>query len=299
LRFLHGRRILPFFVARTNIDISRAWRYRQALPKKISRKKSSPRSRIARRTNFSHGWVPDLPDHRDYFYTPPAKLLRALPSRVDLRADCPAVYNQGGLHSCTAHAIAAAIQFEKKRQAHPENLAPSRLFIYYNERTIERSIHSDSGAQIRSGIKSVAKRGVCPERLWPYRARKFRQKPWRKCYTEGAKHPALTYHRVRRRLPQLKACLASGYPVIFGFTVYESFHSKKVRHTGRAPMPKHEKVRGGHAVLAVGYDDAQRRFIVRNSWGSKWGKRGYFTLPYDYFTNRHLSQDFWTIRVVK
>ncbi len=214
--------------------------------------------------------------------------------------NCPPVYHQGGLHSCTANAIAAAIQFDKMKQAHPETLEPSRLFIYYNERAIERSIDSNCGAQIRTGIKSVAKRGVCHEHLWPYRARKFRQKPGRKCYIEAAKHPALLYHRVRRTLPQLKACLASGYPFIFGFTFYESFLSKKVRHTGRASMPvRHDKVHGGHAVLAVGYDDAQCRFIVRNSWGSEWGMRGYFTLPYDYFTNHHLSQDFWTIRVVK
>jgi C1A family cysteine protease len=270
------------------------------VPKKGYRKKSSPRSGTARRSNFFHGWVPDLPDHRDFFYTAPAKLLRGLPARVDLRAHCPPVYHQGTLHSCTANAIAAAIQFDKMKQAHPETFVPSRLFIYYNERAIERSIHSDCGAQIRSGIKSVAKRGACHEHLWPYRAKKFRHRPGRNCYTEAAKHPALIYHRVRRTLPQLKACLASGYPFIFGFTVYESFHSKKVRHTGRASMPvRHEKCRAGHAVVAVGYEDAQRRFIVRNSWGRKWGMRGYFTLPYDYFTNRHLSEDFWTIRVVK
>jgi C1A family cysteine protease len=65
-------------------------------------------------------------------------------------------------------------------------------------------------------------------------------------------------------------------------------------------MPvRRDRVRAGHAVLAVGYDNAQRRFIVRNSWGSKWGMRGYFTMPYDYLINRRLSQDFWTIRVVE
>jgi len=272
------------------------------MPQKSPRKKSSRRSPTTRRrkTSFCHGWIPDLPDHRDYFYTPPRKLLRALPSRVDLRHHCPPVDRQGKLHSCTAHAIAAAIQFDKIKQEHPEIFAPSRLFIYYNERSIERSIHSDSGAQIRTGIKTVAKRGVCPERLWPYNEKRFRHKPGKKCYTEAAKHQALVYHRVRRKLPQLKACLASGYPFIFGFTVYESFHSKKVAKTGRASMPvRRDRVRAGHAVLAVGYDNAQRRFIVRNSWGSKWGMRGYFTMPYDYLINRRLSQDFWTIRVVE
>jgi C1A family cysteine protease len=271
-----------------------------SMPRARHRKKSSRRSRSRRRKTFCHGWIPDLPDHRDFFYSAPTKLLRALPERIDLRADCPPVYHQHRLNSCTANAIAAAIQFDKMKQKHPEILRPSRLFIYYNERVIERSIQSDSGAQIRNGIKSVAKRGVCHERLWPYHITRFRKKPGRRCYAEAARHPALSYHRVRRTLPDLKACLASGYPFIFGFTVYDSLHSKNVARTGRASMPlRHDKVRAGHAVLAVGYEEKQRRFIVRNSWGRRWGMEGYFTLPYDYLTNHHLSEDFWTIRVVR
>jgi C1A family cysteine protease len=270
------------------------------MPSKSHRKKSSQRPVTPRRPFFLHGWIPDLPDHRDYYYAPPTKLLRALPARVDLRPSCPRVYHQRRLNSCTANAIAAAIQFDKMKQAHPESFMPSRLFIYYNERALERSILSDSGARIRSGIKTVAKRGVCHERSWPYRPNKFRHRPRKNCYAEAAKHPSVTYHRVHRKLAQLKACLAAGYPFVFGFTVYESLHSKKVEQSGRASLPTaRDKVRGGHAVLAVGYDDANRRFIVRNSWGSRWGMRGYFTMPYDYVTNRHLSQDFWTIRVVK
>src|SRR4029077_15650770 len=125
------------------------------VPRKVNRKKSSQRSRSARQSKF-YGWIPDLPDHRDSHYAAPLKFLRALPSRVDLRTHCPPVYSQGRLHSCTANAIAAAIQFDKMKQAHPEIFVPSRLFIYYNERALERSIHSDSGAQIRNGIKTVA-----------------------------------------------------------------------------------------------------------------------------------------------
>jgi len=184
------------------------------------------------------------------------------------------------------------------KKSRPEIFRPSRLFIYYNERAREHTTRSDSGAQIRDGLKSVAKRGVCPETLWPYRVKRFRQKPSQKCYTEAAKYRGLSYHRVRRTLAQMKACLTSGYPFVVGLFVFESFESKRVRRTGRASMPLlHEKNKVGHAVLAVGYENRQRRFIVRNSWGRKWGMRGYFTLPYGYFTNRHLSQDFWTIRV--
>ena len=86
---------------------------------------------------------------------------------------------------------------------------------------------------------------------------------------------------------------------MFGFTVYESFESQEVAKTGVVPMPAPgEQVVGGHAVLAVGYDDSAQTFMVRNSWGTGWGQAGYFTMPYAYLTTRGLSSDFWTIRIV-
>jgi C1A family cysteine protease len=97
----------------------------------------------------------------------------------------------------------------------------------------------------------------------------------------------------------MKGCLASGYPFVFGFTVYESFEGAVVRQTGHAPMPApRERAIGGHAVMAVGYDDARQWFLVRNSWGPRWGMAGYFTLPYSYLIQAVLSKDFWTIRIV-
>ncbi|MBV9009597.1 MAG: C1 family peptidase [Verrucomicrobia bacterium] len=264
----------------------------------VPRKRLSQDKRTLRRTTVAYGWIPDVPDHRDYQYAPPRRLLRALPLRVDLRQHCPPVYQQGRLHSCTAHAIAAAIEFDQIKESRSRRFMPSRLFIYYNERAIERSINSDSGAQIRTGIKAVAKRGVCGEHLWRYHPAQFREKPRPRCYRDAKRHPAVTYHRVQRALANLKACLASGHPFVFGFTVYESFHSEKVKRTGRASMPRpHEKMHGGHAVLAVGYDEHEGRVIARNSWGKKWGMAGYFTLPFEYFTNHHLSADFWTLRI--
>lgn len=245
-----------------------------------------------------YGWSPDLPDQRDLSYSAPRPLLAKLPSKVDLRNGCPPVYDQGQLGSCTANSIGAAFEFELLKQKAPDFM-PSRLFIYYNERAIENTINTDAGAQIRDGIKSVNKQGVCPEAMWPYSISEFTQKPHSVCYDAALKHLVTSYHRVPTNLNQMKSCLAEGYPFVFGFTVYESFESPQVAKTGILNLPKsNEKSVGGHAVLCVGYDDSSKRFIIRNSWGATWGQKGYFTIPYNYLTNSSLADDFWTIRLV-
>jgi C1A family cysteine protease len=246
-----------------------------------------------------YGWVPDLPDHRDFTYAAPAEFLTALPTIVDLRPECPPVYDQGQLGSCTGNAIGGAFQFEQIKQK-VKDFIPSRLFIYYNERVLEHTVNSDSGAQIRDGIKVVAKLGAPPETDWAYDITKFAEKPPQKAFADAAHSKVLSYQRVSRALNQMKGCLASGYPFVFGFTVYDSFESTTVAHSGHAPMPQSgEKVAGGHAVAAVGYDDKNQWFIVRNSWGTTWGMKGYFTLPYQYLLESDLSDDFWTIRIVE
>lgn len=250
--------------------------------------------------NKGMGWVPDLPDGRDLLYAAPLKPLAKLPEKVDLRKKCPKVYDQGELGSCTANAIAAALEFDQMKQRLKDVFTPSRLFIYYNERAMEGTIESDSGAMIRDGVKSVNKRGACKEASWPYKIERFREKPGKGCYAEGRKHQAIRYMRVNQSLGQLKGCLAEGFPFVFGFAVYESFVSQKVAKTGEVPMPRaREEFLGGHAVLAVGYNEDAQRFIVRNSWGTKWGKNGYFTMPYPYLVQPSLSRDFWTIRQVE
>ena len=149
---------------------------------------------------------------------------------------------------------------------------------------------------IRDGIKSVARLGAPPEPSWPYVVGRFSTRPSRSAFAEALRHQALKYERLTPTLDQLRGCLATGFPFVFGFAVYESFESAVVARTGNAPLPKpHENLLGGHAVLAVGYDDGRRRFIARNSWGTTWGASGYFTLPYAYVTDPDLCDDFWTI----
>lgn len=245
-----------------------------------------------------YGWIPDLPDARDHLYAVAPATLARLPTHVDMRGECPAVYDQGQLGSCTGNAIAGALQFDRMKQG-LQVFTPSRLFIYYNERVMEGTVASDSGAQIRDGIKSVATQGDCPEPEWPYDINKFADAPPASCYSDALKLKAVQYRSVGQNLRDMRGCLAEGHPFVFGFTVYESFESPDVAQTGDMPMPAAgESVVGGHAVLAVGYDDGKQVFIVRNSWGEGWGDHGYFHMPYAYLLDSGLSDDLWTIHLV-
>jgi C1A family cysteine protease len=259
-----------------------------AVEKGVSKSKKSKVKKIG------YGWVPDLPDHRDFMYSTVLRIPAKLPKSVDLRPLCSDVEDQGNLGSCTANALVGALEFMEKKDKVPF-VDFSRLFIYYNERVIEHSVKSDSGAMIRDGIKTLAKQGVCSEKKWPYIISKFTVKPSAACYKEALKYQIISYHRIMT-LDEMRACLAEKFPFVFGFTVYESFESQEVAQTGIVNMPNSgERQVGGHAVLAVGYDDSKKRFIVRNSWGEEWGMKGYFTIPYDYVADRNLSDDFWTI----
>ena len=257
-------------------------------------KAGSPHTRQTKR----YGWLPDLPDQRDLLYTAPPPPAAELPPLVDLRPLCPAVYDQGDLGSCTAQAIAGAIEFDMLRQGLPA-FTPSRLFIYYNERVIEHCVDVDHGAMPRDGIKVVAGLGAPPESDWPYDVDRFAEEPPQRAFRDARRHRVSRYERLSRDLGHMRGCLASGFPFVFGFAVYEGFEGPGVRRTGRLDLPgRKERLIGGHAVLAVGYRDRDRRFLVRNSWGPGFGMDGYFSIPYDYLLERRLSADFWTIRLV-
>lgn len=216
---------------------------------------------------------------------------------VDLRNLCPPVYNQACEGSCTANAIAANIEIDEIKQNNENIFVPSRNFIYYNERMIENTVTTDSGARISDGIKTLNTYGICDEKLWPYDTTKFAIKPPEDCYIAaktlcGSFESKKLFHNI----DQLKQCLIDGNCFVFGFSVYESFESENVEKTGIVPMPKPgEKLYGGHAVVACGFDDNQKVFIIRNSWGENWGDKGYFYLSYDFIKNREYCSDFQTI----
>lgn len=243
-----------------------------------------------------YGWVPDLPDHRDLLYAGGGV---KLPPSADLRPGMPPVYNQADIGSCTSNALAAALDYTRHK-AGEVFITPSRLFIYYNERVIEGTVDSDAGAMGRDGIKSLAKQGAAPEKEWPYIVSKFADKPPAKVYADAVKFEVLTYKRIAHtQIAAIKAALAEGYPISFGFTAYDSFEGDAIAKTGIMPMPaKTESVVGGHEVVAVGYIESKQVIICRNSWGKAWGDNGYFYMPYAYITSK-LASDFWILETVK
>ena len=257
-----------------------------------------------------YGWKPDMPDHRDLTFLAASRRPRllSLPPRISLLDTgwMPPVYDQGDLGSCTANAIAAAIDYERAQTKQPF-IHPSRLGIYYAERALEGTLEQDSGAEIRDGIKVVASQGVGPESVWPYDPAKFAQEPGDDYYTAALANVVRAYSRLTGTDPiELKSCLVSGNPFVFGFTVYPGFESDEAARTGTVPMPNGtDGPVGGHAVLCVGYDDTvtvpgapMGVFIVRNSWGVDWGLQGYFMIPQAYLTNDNLATDFWHVTTV-
>ena len=146
---------------------------------------------------YNLGWLPDLPDQRDIMYAAPMAVMLQLPTSADLRNQCPPVYDQGHLGSCTANGLAAAYEFDLKKQ-NKTDFMPSRLFIYYNERVLLNTVNSDSGAYIRDGIKTMNQQGVCPENDWAYDIGKFTVKPPAKCYTEAKKCQIKSYQRLNK-----------------------------------------------------------------------------------------------------
>jgi C1A family cysteine protease len=226
-----------------------------------------------------------------YSVAPPAKL----PASVDLRTYASPIDDQGNLGSCTGNALAGAIDLMDKKTEN-KNLRVSRLFIYYQERAIEGDITQDAGARISDGVNACSQTGACLESIWPYTISQFAVKPSQAAYNDAV-HRKITSASKCADITAIKTALANGTPVVGGFMVYASFESAAVARTGIMPFPDvaREQCLGGHAVCFVGYNDAKSWFIVRNSWGTSWGDKGYFYMPYQVVTTPNMASDFWAI----
>ena len=257
-----------------------------------------------------YNWKRDLPDARDHLYSI-ASAPATLPASVDLRSYCSPIEDQGQLGSCTANAIAGIVEYTDIREGKATPISPlqvSRLFIYYQERLLEGSINIDAGAYLRDGIKACYTYGAPLESLWPYNINRFAVQPSQAAYTDALKRKVTAYAKCAD-FTAVKTAISQSHPVVVGFDVYASFESGTWWYpTGSGQMPypnvRREQLLGGHAVALVGYNDnlsgsaGTGYFIARNSWGTGWGKSGYFYMPYQVIKDTSMSSDFWTVSVV-
>lgn len=259
------------------------------------------------RLQFGTGWLPDIPDFRDYtidhkdirgmFRGAPLSALK-VPGQIDLRQYCSPVEDQKTIGSCTAQAVVGLVEYFQQR-ALGEFLDGSRRFLYKVTRKLY-GFEGDTGAYVRGTLRALRIFGLCPEEYWKYDVDKYDDEPPAFCYAFAQAYQAVKYYRIWdgdpvKLLDQLKASLAAGLPFAFGFTVYSSIWDPAVQASGDIPFPKAgDQVEGGHAVMAVGYDESKRRFLIRNSWGTDWGQQGYGTLPYEY-VEKEISDDFWVL----
>lgn len=276
------------------------------------------------KVKYGMGWIPDKPDHRDYTMKHPtiSHLLTKIgivkkdpipttpPTRVDLREWCSPIENQGDLGSCTANSGAGLIEYFERR-AFGKYFNGSRLFLYKVTRNL-MGLSGDTGAEIRSTIGSIVMLGIPPEKYMPYDTKNYDNEPTAMCYALAADYKAVKYLRLdtpniakNDLLTKIKINIAAGIPSMFGFTVYESY--KQAENDGKIPFPStNENQVGGHAIVAIGYDDSMvttnnidkksttGAFLIRNSWGTKWGNGGYGNLPYEYVL-QELAMDWWTL----
>ena len=270
---------------------------------------------------YGMGWIHDYPDVRDLTPADPevemmlqqanaAELARTLPSSTDLRPWCSPIENQGALGSCTAQAGAALVEYFE-RKAFSKHIDASRLFLYKATRNL-LGWTGDTGAYLRATMGAMALFGLPPEKYWPYKIADFENEPPAFCYSFAQKYQSLRYYRLDppgtppdQLLAQIKTNLGASLPSMFGFTVYSSI--SQATQTGAIPFPSSgESVKGGHAIVAVGYDDSKKianansgdqttgALLIRNSWGTTWGMNGYGWLPYQYVLSG-VAVDWWTL----
>jgi len=249
----------------------------------------------------------------DPVHTSSPATIASAPASVDLRTLVPAaqwpVWDQGALPSCTAHAVAGTALFELIRAGGTPLFQPSRLFLYWAERVIERDPNAAADGFVRDGVQALLDEGACADApaagvpagaIWPYDPAAFATKPPATCFAFAKEHRASAASYVMEALPHLRGCLAEGHPFTICIRLFPSFDTAGA--TGDVPLPsaaERPDPIGGHAMSIVGYDDAKQVFLVRNSMGTQWGKGGYGTLPYAFVLDATLSDSFWTPRFAK
>lgn len=224
-----------------------------------------------------------------------------LPSACSLQSQMGPVRDQGDIGSCTSFGVGGAFEFCRLKEKKKGDFVPSHLFIYYNGRKIENDpLSEDTGLSCSDACKSGALFGTCHEKLWPYCDANLPLQPPPACYKQALDYKVKLYQPVQQNAQTVKGVLSSGFPIIYGIQVYESFMTSEVATSGIVPTPNvnTEQLMGGHCTLLCGYDDDSQHFTAMNSWGTSWGMKGFFKINYNYVLDSNLAGDFWVIKEV-
>lgn len=221
-----------------------------------------------------------------------------LPVRIDLRGLCSSVEDQGDIGSCAANAVVGAMEYHQRLHEQPVTDL-SRLFVYYNARRLSDNESVDSGTFIHHAMAAIMAYGACPEAMWPYQKAMWATRPIDACYQAGLEFEAVSYARTPLG-PACKAALCMGLPVVFGASLPSEMLQVEAALTGRVQVPVGgwPAPGGGHAMLIVGYDDAEGTWLIRNSWGADWGDGGYAAIPYEVMAQYGMPTQFWVIGAI-
>lgn len=268
----------------------------------------------------NYGYLPELFDIRDFTIKDvKAELPQTLkfgetvklPSEINNTRFCSPMHNQGTQGSCTAQSAVSLFEYMERKSGNNVHIDGSRAFVYYNSRVYAGfNTNSDTGSYIRSTIKSIVMNGIAEEVYFPYNPSDWKTKPAESVYRNALNFKATKYVRLddgsQGLIERMKSFVNNGYAINFGFAVYQCIDDI----TSKIPVlpfpSRTEKLKGGHAVIIVGYDDAAPSynyrdknkttgaFLCQNSWGSAWGNKGFFYIPYKYFETQ-LALDVWTV----
>lgn len=223
---------------------------------------------------------PSIPDHRDRKFQLSATPIK---TSVDLRQPGVLIEDQGQLGSCTSNAIVGAYELMVKTQYPYKYVDLSRLFVYYNMRLFYNEVNEDSGGYLRDALKSLKKYGVCAESIWPYDISKFEDQPSVEAYADATKRN-INYYESLVTNDEIMQVLSMGNPVVIGIEIFKEFQYLDEEFHDVSMPGKFETPEGAHAVCIVGYDLAKKMFLIKNSFGTDWGDKGYCWMPYEYVT---------------
>jgi C1A family cysteine protease len=244
-----------------------------------------------------------------------------LPTKVDLREPeqgCypyPPVREQALLNNCSSLAVTAAYQCLQRLKIKTEPtkvnadlVEPSALYNYYFARKLMGSSRYDSGASVEAAINSMII-GVAEEKMWPYDSDKVNVEPSEAAQLNALQHSLLQYERLWPTLPNLKRCVAAGYPFLFSFAITKGmdkwFRNRNAQLMTQFMVSVDEFTKsdivGAHTVLVIGYDDQYLQtgaFLCRNSWGPNFGQEGHFWFPYSDVLYPDLSGSFFLLKEI-